>query len=210
MRFRAALGASAGAAVYTRIHWIHHHHDRGRNYDQNRHQPLPTPPPLPPPPQQRRRNRCPCSECCVRRESNTPGECSFHAKAAVVVDAATTAITITDPPTIESTDPAPHRRRRNHYDYDKSGRRRSRGSVDAELLLLGEPKCYGSGRAEELPERVAAGVRVRSEHSRVLPTVIEDTATCHTGKIARQSARDISFCPKCCPNRESYLITRRR
>ena len=79
-----------------------------------------------------------------------------------MVDAATTAITITDPPTIESTNPTPHRRRQNHYDYDKSVRRRSRGSVDAELLLLGEPKCYGSGRAEELPERGAAGVRVRA------------------------------------------------
>ena len=27
---------------------------------------------------------------------------------------------------------------------------------------MGEPKCYGSGRAEELPERGAAGVRVRA------------------------------------------------
>ena len=65
------------------------------------HQPPPTPPPLPPvppQPQRRRRNRCPCSECCVHRESNTPGKCSFHAMAAVVVDTATTAITITNHP----------------------------------------------------------------------------------------------------------------
>ena len=57
----------------------------------------PTPPPLPPLPSQphhRRRNRCPCGECFVRREFNTPGECSFHAKAAVAVGAATTAIAI--------------------------------------------------------------------------------------------------------------------
>ena len=31
----------------------------------------------------------------MRRESNTPGKCSFHEKAAVGVDTATTAITIT-------------------------------------------------------------------------------------------------------------------
>ena len=64
-----------------------------------RHPPQ-TPPPLPPvqpQPQQRHRNRCPCGECCVGREFNTPGEFSFHAKAAVVVDA-TTAITITNRP----------------------------------------------------------------------------------------------------------------
>ena len=65
------------------------------------HQPPPTPPPLPPvppQPQQRCRNRCPCGECCAGREFNTPGEFSFHAKAAVAVDAATTAITTTDHP----------------------------------------------------------------------------------------------------------------
>ena len=57
-----------------------------------------------------------------------------------------------DPLAIDSTDPAPHRRRRNRYYYAKSGGRRYRGSVDVELLLLGERKCYGSGSAEELPE----------------------------------------------------------
>ena len=63
------------------------------------HHPPPAPPPLPPvqpQPQQRHRNRCPCGECCVCREFNTPGEFSFHAKAAVVVDAAAAAITITN------------------------------------------------------------------------------------------------------------------
>ena len=65
------------------------------------HQPPPTPPPLPPvqpQPQQHHRNRCPCGECCVGREYNTPGEFSFHAKAAVAVGAPTTAITTTDHP----------------------------------------------------------------------------------------------------------------
>ena len=58
--------------------------------------PLPPPlPPLPPQPHHRRRNRCPCGECFVRRELNTPGECSFHAKAAVAVIAAAPAIAIT-------------------------------------------------------------------------------------------------------------------
>ena len=61
--------------------------------------PPPTPPPplppLPPQPHHRRRNPCPCGECFVRREFNTPGECSFHAKAAVAVGADTTAIAIT-------------------------------------------------------------------------------------------------------------------
>ena len=58
--------------------------------------PPPTPPPpLPPQPHHRRRNRCPCGECFVRRGFNTPGECSFRAKAAVAVGAATTAIAIT-------------------------------------------------------------------------------------------------------------------
>ena len=61
--------------------------------------PLTPPPPplgpLPPQPHYRRRNRCPCGECFVRREFNTPGDCSFHAKAAVAVGAATTAVAIT-------------------------------------------------------------------------------------------------------------------
>ena len=60
--------------------------------------PPPLPPLLPPlPPQlhQRRRNRCPGGECFVRPEFNTPGECTFHAKATVAVGAATTAIAIT-------------------------------------------------------------------------------------------------------------------
>ena len=58
--------------------------------------------------------------------------------------------------------PRPHRHRRNRHDYAKSGGRRYRGSVHAELLLLGERNCYGSGRAKELPEGAAAGVRVRA------------------------------------------------
>ena len=72
---------------------------------------IPPIPPVPPQPQQRRRNRCPCGGCCVGREFNTPGEFSFHAKAAVAVDAATTAITTTDhprrilPPSTPSTPP---------------------------------------------------------------------------------------------------------
>ena len=70
-------------------------------------------PPLPPPPHHRRRNRCPCCECCVRRELNTPGEYSIHEKAAVAVDASTNGITITcgGSPTIDSTNPSLHRRR---------------------------------------------------------------------------------------------------
>ena len=57
--------------------------------------PPPPPPPLPPLPHHHRRNRCPCGECFVRREFITPGACSFRAKAAVAVGAATTAIAIT-------------------------------------------------------------------------------------------------------------------
>ena len=53
------------------------------------------PPPLPPQPHHRRRNRCPCGECFVRRKFNTPGECSFHAKAAVAVGGDANAITTT-------------------------------------------------------------------------------------------------------------------
>ena len=91
-----------------------------------------------------------------------------------------------DPPTIDSTDPAPHRRRRNRYDYAKYGRRRvttlggaevlrkgARGGVtergggrrEGECtgpLLSGERKRYGRGRAEALPERPAAGVGWRA------------------------------------------------
>ena len=53
-------------------------------------------PPVPlPPPHRRRQNRCPCGECFLCQEFNTPGECIFHAKAAVAVDGATTAITTT-------------------------------------------------------------------------------------------------------------------
>ena len=57
----------------------------------------PPPPlsPLPPLPHHHRRNRCLCGECCVRREFNSPAECKFHAKAAVSVETATNAITIT-------------------------------------------------------------------------------------------------------------------
>ena len=65
-----------------------------------------------------------------------------------------------DPLTIDSTNPAPHHRRRNCHDHAKSSGRRYRGSVDGKLLLLGERKCYRSGSAEELPEGAAAGVRV--------------------------------------------------
>ena len=43
---------------------------------------------LPPPPGHRHRNRCHCGECIVRREFNTPTECSFHTKAAVGEDGA--------------------------------------------------------------------------------------------------------------------------
>ena len=58
--------------------------------------PPPTPPlpPLPPQPHHRRQNHCPCGECFVRREFDTPGECSFHTKAVVAVVAATPAIAI--------------------------------------------------------------------------------------------------------------------
>ena len=41
MRMRAVTGASAGAAVETRIQWIHHHHHHGRNWDQE-HQSIST------------------------------------------------------------------------------------------------------------------------------------------------------------------------
>ena len=41
---------------------------------------LPLPPPAPPPPESR-----PCGECCVRQGFSAPGECSFHAKAAVAL-----------------------------------------------------------------------------------------------------------------------------
>ena len=35
-------------------------------------------------------------------------------------------------------------------------------AVSAELLLLGERKCYGRGRAEALPEGATAGIRRRA------------------------------------------------
>ena len=57
--------------------------------------PPPPLPPQPPQPHHRIRNRCPCGECFVRREFNSPGECSFRAKAPVAVSTATTAIAIT-------------------------------------------------------------------------------------------------------------------
>ena len=74
--------------------------------------PPPTPPPTPPPPlpprpHQGRRNRCPC------------GECSFRAKAAVAVGAAPppSPSPPANPPTNDSTNPSPHRLRRNRVDY---------------------------------------------------------------------------------------------
>ena len=92
------MGASVGIVVQTRIHCIHHHIKAVATRARTAHQPLPPMPPLPPLPPQphhRRRNRGPCGESCVRREFNTLGECSFHAKAEVAVDAATIAVTIT-------------------------------------------------------------------------------------------------------------------
>ena len=52
-----------------------------------------------------------------------------------------------NPPTNDSTNPSPHCLRRNRDDYDKSGGRRYRGSIDAERVLLGERNCYGRGVA---------------------------------------------------------------
>ena len=53
-----------------------------------------------------------------------------------------------NPPTNDSNNPYPHRLRRNRDDNDESGGCRSRGSVEAELLLLGERMCYGRGRRQ--------------------------------------------------------------
>ena len=72
----------------------------GKTRFRTSHQP-PLPPPLPPPPRRHSRNRCPCGECFARPEFNTPGDCSFRAKAAVAVEAVTNAITI------DSTNPFP-------------------------------------------------------------------------------------------------------
>ena len=54
---------------------------------------------------------------------------------------------LANPPTKDSTNPSPHRLCRNRDDYDKSGGRRYRGSIDAERVLLGERNCYGRGVA---------------------------------------------------------------
>ena len=116
---------------------------------------LASPPPPPPSPPHRRRNRCPCGESFVRREFNTPGECSFRAKAAVAVGAATTAIAITSGKSSHQRlhQPSPHCLRRNRDDYDKSGGRRYGGSIDAERVLLGERNCYGRGVARRRNRR---------------------------------------------------------
>ena len=112
----------------------------------------------------RRRNRCPCGECFVRPEFNTPGECSFHVTAAVAVGAATTVTTIASGESSHQRlhQPLPHHLRQNRDDYDKSGGCRFQRSVEADLLLLWERKCYGKGRAEALLQGAAAGVRERA------------------------------------------------
>ena len=71
---------------------------------------------------------------------------------------------LVNPPTNDSSNPSPHPLRRNRDDYDKSGGCRFQGSVEAELLLLGERKCYRKGRAEALLEGAAAGVRERAAY----------------------------------------------
>ena len=133
-------------------------------------EPPPTPPPLPPvppQPQQRRRNRCPCGECCVDRGFNTPGEFSFHAKAAVAVGAATTAITTTDhprqilPPSTPPTPPPTAAAEIAMIILNLADVAIAAVSMQS-YYFLGERKCFGRGRAEELPERAAAGVRVRA------------------------------------------------
>ena len=118
----------------------------GKTRFRTSHQP-PLPPPLPPPPRRHSRNRCPCGECFARPEFNTPGDCSFRAKAAVAVEAVTNAIAITSggSPRHRLHQPLPHRRRRNCYNYDKSGGRCDRGSVNAKLLLLGGAEALREG-----------------------------------------------------------------
>ena len=100
-------------------------------------------------------NRCPCGERFVRREFYTPGVCRFHAKAAVAVNAPATATTTTSWGSSHQRlqQPLPYRRRRNRWNYDKSG-----GSVNAKLLLLGRGQGT-EGRAAALPEGATEGVR---------------------------------------------------
>ena len=165
-----SVGDTAGAAVETRIRWIRHHHCRGRNYDRNRPSTstntttTPTSPTTttstPPESLPLRRMLCwpgtyHSRRIQLSREGSGCGgrchHCHHHYRSPLA-----------DRRTIDSNDPAPYRHPRNRYDYSKSGGRRDRGSVDAELRLLGKRKYYGRGRAEELPERAAADVRVRA------------------------------------------------
>ena len=67
-----------------------------------------------------------------------------------------------NPPTDDSTNPSPHRLRRNRDEYYKSGGCRYRSSVEGDLLILGERMCYGRGRKAALPEGAVAGVRRRA------------------------------------------------
>ena len=116
---------------------------------------LPPLPALPSQPNHHRRNCCPCGKCFVRPEFNTPGECSFHGKAAVAVGEPPppSPSPPANTPTNDSTTPPPP--------PTASAGRRFQGSVETELLLLGERKCYGKGRAEALLVG-ATGVRERA------------------------------------------------
>ena len=64
------------------------------------------------------------------------------------------------PPADPPTNPSPHRRRGNGYNYDKSGGAVAIAAVSTRSFYSSEQrKGYGRGRAEALPEGAMAGVR---------------------------------------------------
>ena len=84
-----------------------------------------------------------------------------------------------DTPTIDSTNPAPHRRSRNSYDYAKSGGRRYRGSVGSGILLLGSGSVTEGGvrRSYRRGRRQAGGGERRTTTLRGAEAIRKGTAT---------------------------------
>ena len=127
----------------TKSHPLPSPHDKSSHHDSHRHHHTAA----------TSRNRHPCGECCVCRRFNTLGDCSFHAKPAVGVDAAATAITA-----ITTTGSSHHglyqlsplRRRCKRQTHDESGGPRDCGGVNARppRKSLGAIPGISGGRAE--------------------------------------------------------------